>query len=197
MAENAALMEMYHKCADLKCTAVQEYVELLLQAGQKFLIFGHHKVLLDAIEHTLNRSKAGNSTGAGGNKSGCKFIRIDGSTPPSTRTALVNEFQQNDSVRVALLGIKAAGVGLTLTAASLVVFAELTWTPGEIIQVGRRFFCFYFFVCVFCGAGCSGKKPKQLFWKHISSFFLCSTQSTLYFHTSQYQIYNKNQTTTQ
>ena len=42
-------------------------------------------------------------------------ICIDGSVPPEKRQGLVNRFQMDAGVRVALLSIKAAGVGLTLT----------------------------------------------------------------------------------
>ena len=48
-----------------------------------------------------------------------KFIRIDGSTPAQTRGDLVNKFQQNSDVRVAILSINAAGTGLTLTVSRL------------------------------------------------------------------------------
>lgn len=44
-----------------------------------------------------------------------KFIRIDGSTPPDTRGGLVDKFQHNADVRLAILSINAAGTGLTLT----------------------------------------------------------------------------------
>ena len=68
----------------------------------------------------------------------CRYIRIDGATPPTVRSGLEESFQKNEDVRVAILSIRAAGVGLTLTAASTVVFAEMTWTPGEIIQAEGR-----------------------------------------------------------
>ncbi|KAJ8434665.1 hypothetical protein Cgig2_030051 [Carnegiea gigantea] len=69
-------------------------------------------------------------------KIGC--IRIDGGTPAESRQALVAEFQEKESIKAAVLSIRAGGVGLTLTAASTVIFAELSWTPGDLIQAEDR-----------------------------------------------------------
>lgn len=44
-----------------------------------------------------------------------KFIKIDGSTAPQKRQALVDRFQLESDIQVAVLSIRAAGVGLTLT----------------------------------------------------------------------------------
>ena len=55
------------------------------------------------------------------------------------RQELVDHFQDTDC-RVALLSMTAAGVGLTLTAAQIVVFAELYWNPGVLHMPS---FCFH------------------------------------------------------
>lgn len=51
---------------------------------------------------------------------------------------MCTKFQNEEDVRVALLGITAASVGLTLTKANLVVFAELHFTPGILQQAEDR-----------------------------------------------------------
>ena len=67
-----------------------------------------------------------------------KFIRIDGSTPAQTRGDLVNKFQQNADVRVAILSINAAGTGLTLTVSHClcpVCTCYITSIPSSVYKV--------------------------------------------------------------
>merc|ERR1719375_2183466 len=124
-AKHRLLMQMYVQTAEAKVAPVSEYVEDLISGGCKFLVFGHHIFMLDALEAVAVRSKA-------------RYIRIDGSVSAAERHRRVKEFQEDEGVRVAVLGLLAAGVGITLTAASTVVFAELHWTPGVIVQAEDR-----------------------------------------------------------
>ena len=50
----------------------------------------------------------------------------------------VKLFQHDVKVRAAILSITAASQGLTLTAASTIVFAELTWSPSILNQAEDR-----------------------------------------------------------
>lgn len=61
-----------------------------------------------------------------------RFISIDGSTKPKTRQEHCDNFQYNKDVKFAVLSMTACAFGLNLTAANLVIFAELFWNPGVI-----------------------------------------------------------------
>lgn len=69
---------------------------------------------------------------------GLRAIRIDGTTPSKVREEQCRVFQNNEDVVVAVLSMTAAGIGVTLTAASVVVFAELHWNPGVGTRHGRK-----------------------------------------------------------
>ncbi|CAH2093173.1 unnamed protein product [Euphydryas editha] len=66
------------------------------------------------------------------------YIRIVGSTPTNIRAELVERFQHAAACRCGVLSVTAAGAGLTLTAAALVLFAELHWNPGILTQAESR-----------------------------------------------------------
>ncbi|KAI8003668.1 hypothetical protein LOK49_LG08G03453 [Camellia lanceoleosa] len=117
--------KIYTDSAEAKIPAVLDYVGTVIEAGCKFLIFAHHQPMIDSIYQFLQKKKVG-------------CIRIDGGTPAASRQALVTDFQEKDAIKAAVLSIKAGGVGLTLTAASTVIFAELSWTPGDMVQAEDR-----------------------------------------------------------
>ncbi|WZY93550.1 hypothetical protein YC2023_065879 [Brassica napus] len=123
--EKQLINKIYTDSAEAKIPAVTDYLGTVLEAGCKFLVFAHHQSMLEALHQFLKKKKVG-------------CIRIDGSTPASSRQALVSDFQGNDEIKAAVLSIRAAGVGITLTAASTVIFAELAWTPGDLIQAEDR-----------------------------------------------------------
>eukprot|EP00746_Dinoflagellata_sp_MGD_P022172 gnl/MRDRNA2_/MRDRNA2_151850_c0_seq1.p1 gnl/MRDRNA2_/MRDRNA2_151850_c0~~gnl/MRDRNA2_/MRDRNA2_151850_c0_seq1.p1 ORF type:complete len:281 (+),score=64.76 gnl/MRDRNA2_/MRDRNA2_151850_c0_seq1:82-924(+) len=119
------IMEVFKLTAEAKIEEVCSYVEYLLENDQKFLIFAHHHVMMDALEQKVQSAKV-------------KYIRIDGKTDSARRHQFVDQFQNNEDVRVAVLSITACGQGLTLTAAHTVVFAELYWVPGQHMQAEDR-----------------------------------------------------------
>ncbi|KAL9233050.1 hypothetical protein vseg_008091 [Gypsophila vaccaria] len=124
-SEKSLINKIYNDSAGAKIPAVLEYLSTVIEAGCKFLIFAHHQPMIEAIHQFLQKKKVG-------------CIRIDGSTPAAARQGFVTDFQEKDAIRAAVLSIKAGGVGLTLTAASTVIFAELSWTPGDLIQAEDR-----------------------------------------------------------
>ena len=104
--------QLYFETCSVKKKPVQAYLTSLLKEGRKFLVFAHHESMLDACQATCRQTDPP-----------VPHIRIDGSTPTADRAKLVDQFQEQEDVRVAVLSINAANAGITLTASYTVVFA--------------------------------------------------------------------------
>ncbi|KAH1184503.1 SWI/SNF-related matrix-associated actin-dependent regulator of chromatin subfamily A-like protein 1 [Mauremys mutica] len=124
--EKEALLLFYNRTAEAKIRSVIEYIlDLLESRRDKFLVFAHHKIVLNAISKALENKHVG-------------YIRIDGATSSAERQSLCQKFQFSEKHSVAVLSLTAANTGLTLSSADLVVFAELFWNPGVLIQAEDR-----------------------------------------------------------
>lgn len=107
-----------------KSDFVVEHAKNILDNSQeKIVIFAHHKSVISHIKKELL----------------CYDVTvIDGETPISERVKNVLLFQDNSKCRVIICNIIAGGVGITLTSASTVIFAELPWTAAEVHQAVDR-----------------------------------------------------------
>ncbi|VBB25880.1 unnamed protein product [Acanthocheilonema viteae] len=123
------LVEYYYETGIAKARSVARYIiDHYFYNGapkRKLLIFAHHQIVLDIISMDIA-------------KKGLRSIRIDGATVSRSRDEQCRLFQENNDVMVAVLSITAAGIGVTLTAASIVIFAELHWNPGTLKQAEDR-----------------------------------------------------------
>ncbi|GAB3006826.1 hypothetical protein GCM10027051_02960 [Niabella terrae] len=61
---------------------------------------------------------------------GIRYEYFDGSTSAPDREKAIQNFQNNDEVRVFLISLKAGGVGLNLTAADYVYIVDPWWNPA-------------------------------------------------------------------
>jgi SNF2 family DNA or RNA helicase len=127
-ATKAAFTEiarLRHATAVAKAPKVVEHVRLALEddAFAKVVVFAHHHDVIDALCDGLAEFGA---------------VALTGETKLEERQVAVDRFQNDPTCRVFIGSITAAGVGITLTASSHVVFAELDWVPGNVTQAEDR-----------------------------------------------------------
>jgi superfamily II DNA or RNA helicase len=105
-----------------KLDAINSWIQDVLDQGEKLIVFAVHHAMVDAIMA----------------KFGDIAVKLTGKESQEQRQEAVDGFQNNDNIRLFVGNIKAAGVGITLTAATYVAFTELGWTPGEHDQAEDR-----------------------------------------------------------
>ena len=108
----------------LKVGAALEFITDLLESEECVVVFAHHKEVLAELRKGLGDANI-------------PVAYLDGATPADRRMEAVDAFQQGRA-RVFLASILAAGVGLTLTRAGVVVMVEHDWLPATNIQAEAR-----------------------------------------------------------
>jgi len=108
--------------ADEKISQTIELAENIVEQGKKVIIFCNFTDSLNKIcEHF-----------------GKAAVKVDGSMSKPERQHSVDSFQENDKVKVFVGNIKAAGVGITLTAAEAVIMNDLSFLPSDHAQAEDR-----------------------------------------------------------
>ena len=116
-----AVSALKRLAAEAKQKAIDVWIENFIASESKLVIFAHHRQHVDRLADKF----AGQ-------------LRITGGITGASRQASIDAFQNDLSQQVIVCSIKAAGVGLTLTAASDVLFVEQDWTPAGMDQAADR-----------------------------------------------------------
>lgn len=116
------MSRLRHDNAIAKLPFIIEHLHDILDANGKVVVMCWHHDVVDALKAEF----------------GDIAVAIDGRNSTDERDAAVTRFQTDSTCRLFIGTIRAAGVGLTLTASSTVIFAELDWTPGNVTQAEDR-----------------------------------------------------------
>lgn len=108
--------------ADEKINQTIELAENIVEQGKKVIIFCNFTNSLNKIFEHFGKT----------------VVKLDGSMSKGERQESVDSFQNDEKIRVFVGNIKAAGVGITLTAGEAVIMNDLSFLPSDHSQAEDR-----------------------------------------------------------
>lgn len=108
-----------------KLTVVKEIVKDASESGKKILLFSQFTSVLKKIEEDFK-------------KEDISYLYLDGGTSAKDRVERVKKFNEDSNIKVFLISLKAGGVGLNLTSASVVIHFDPWWNPAVEDQATDR-----------------------------------------------------------
>jgi SWI/SNF-related matrix-associated actin-dependent regulator 1 of chromatin subfamily A len=116
------LAKLRHDVAVIKIPFIINFISDALENGNKIVLFAHHKDVTRAVHDAFKEIS----------------VTIVGETKSEDRQKAVDKFQNNPDIKLFVGSITACAEGITLTASSNVVFAELAWQPAIMTQSEDR-----------------------------------------------------------
>ena len=116
------LMKVRQVIAEEKINETIELAENIINQDKKVIIFTNFTDSLNKIHEHFGKQS----------------VYLDGSCSKTQRQYAVDQFQDNEKIKVFVGNLKAAGVGITLTAAEAVIINDLSFVPGDLSQAEDR-----------------------------------------------------------
>lgn len=128
-AHKGLLAKLRQSLGMAKVEAAAEYILDKVEEVGKVIVFCHHREVVNRLNALINFPL------------GIKdliTVSLVGGMAPEDKNYAVRQFQENPKCAVFFGNIEAAGEGITLTAAKLVIFVEFSWVPSENAQCEDR-----------------------------------------------------------
>lgn len=104
-----------------KMNEVKEFVQEVMEAGEKLILFHNLHEIGDEVRRLFPNA-----------------VSVNGRMTSEEKQKSIDSFQTDPKVQLIVCNIKAAGVGITLTASSRVAFIEYPWTYADCAQCEDR-----------------------------------------------------------
>ena len=113
------------------------------QTNGKIVVFFHHSAVIKIVLEILRMRGYDKSS----------YVVVDGNTKDTAADEAVRSFQKDPKVKFFFGSVQTCAAGITLTAANVVLFLEMDWTPANNLQAEKRIHrigqnaetCFYFY----------------------------------------------------
>ena len=114
-----------YKGESSKLEQCMEITKEAIKSGHKILLFSSYTSMLEIIEKRLKDENI-------------KYFKLTGATKVEERVDLVDEFNNNNEIKVFLISLKAGGTGLNLTGADMVIHYDPWWNVSTENQATDR-----------------------------------------------------------
>lgn len=118
------LMKVRQVIAHEKIDYTCELIDNCLELGKKVIVFTNFTMSLDMIHEKYKKNS----------------VILDGRMSKEKRQESVDRFQNEDKIKIFISNIVAGGVGITLTAAEVVIMNDLSFVPAHHSQAEDRAF---------------------------------------------------------
>lgn len=104
-------------CSTFKVGIMAEDIKNAIEQDEKVIVFSQYTETIMQLKSKMDEAEISCGT-------------LTGSDKMDARQKAIDDFEKDDKTKVLILNIDAGGIGINLTQASIVMFADMDWFPG-------------------------------------------------------------------